>query len=177
MRLEIATLQRVRMKGVVAFDSVFKNTMRVAEAIAEELREMGLEVEVIDLGLRVPRGAEADIAFIGSPTRNGRMTGRAKRFLKRLKRERWSTRPVVVFDTVMRLPEDERQRERMAKWTENGAAPRMRALAEKRGLNPYPDMLRVEVTGIRGPLAPGSLARSKEFARSVITSIGAPPGV
>jgi len=55
MRLEIATLQRVRMKGVVAFDSVFKNTMRVAEAIAEELREMGLEVEVIYIGLRVPR--------------------------------------------------------------------------------------------------------------------------
>lgn len=163
------------MKAVVAFDSVFKNTMRVAEAIAEELRELGHEVEVIDLGVRVPRGAEADLVFVGSPTRNGRMTGRAKKFLKRLGKEHWSARPVIVFDTVMRLPENERQRDRMVKWTENGAAPRLRALAEKRGLNAYPEMLRVEVTGIRGPLAPGSLARSKEFARSVMSSVGGDP--
>jgi flavodoxin len=159
------------MKGIVAFDSVFGNTIRVGEAIAEELRNQGHEIEVIDLGKRVPWRAEADFAFIGSPTRNGRMTSRAKRFVKRLGKKHWSSRTVVLFDTVLRLPEKEKYRERMIKWTENGAAPRLKALAEERGLRTYPEVLRVEVTGIRGPLAPGSLDRAREFARSTISAI------
>ena len=163
------------MKGMVAYDSVFKNTMRVAEAIAEELGAQGQEVELVDLGRKVPWRPEADFVFVGSPTRNGRMTVRAKRFVKRLRKSTWSARPVIVFDTVMRLPEDQRQKERMARWTENGAAPRLKALAEDRGLNVYPEVLRVEVTGLRGPLAPGSLDRSREFARKVLGSIAAPP--
>lgn len=162
------------MKGIVAFDSVFGNTMRVGEAIAEELRKDGHEVEVIDLGRKVPWRSEADFAFIGSPTRNGRMTGRAKRFVKRLSKNHWSTRPVVVFDTVIRLPENERQRDRMIKWTENGAAPRMKALAEERGLRTYSEVLRVEVTGLKGPLAPGSLDRTREFAGRFLASMTDP---
>lgn len=162
---------REGMKGIVAFDSVFGNTMRVGEVIAEELRSEGHEVEVIDLGKWVPWRAEADFAFIGSPTRNGRMTSRAKRFVKRLGKKQWSSRMVVVFDTVLRLPEKERYRQRMIKWTENGAAPRLKALAEKRGLRVHPEILRIEVTGIRGPLAPGSLDRAREFARETMKAI------
>ncbi len=159
------------MKGIVAFDSVFGNTMRVGEAIAEELRDQGHEVEVIDLGKWVPLRAEADFAFIGSPTRNGRMTSRSKRFVKRLRKSNWAARTVVMFDTVLRLPEKERYRERMIRWTENGAAPRLKALAEKRGLKVHPEVLRLEVTGIRGPLAPGSLDRAREFARETMKVI------
>jgi flavodoxin len=159
------------MKGIVAVDSVFGNTMRVGEAIADELRKSGHEVEVVDLGKKVPRGAEADFTFIGSPTRNGRMTGRAKKFLKRLRKDYWSTRPVAIFDTVMHLPDNERQRRHMVKWTENGAAPRLKALAEERGLKVHPEIFRAEVTGLKGPLAPGSLDRSREFARQFARTI------
>jgi flavodoxin len=158
------------MKGIVAFDSVFGNTKYVAEAIAEELRRNGQEVEVLDLGRTVPWRAEADFAFVGSPTRNGRMTSKAKRFVKRLGKDRWASRPVVFFDTVIRLPEDERQRGHMVKWTANGAAPRMKELAEKRGVMVHPEILRAEVTGLKGPLAPGSLDRAREFARSFLGS-------
>ncbi|MBI0583850.1 MAG: hypothetical protein ISF22_06435 [Methanomassiliicoccus sp.] len=153
------------MRGIVAFDSVYGNTMRVAEAIADELRGQGHEIELIDLGRKVPRGMEADFAFIGSPTRNGKMTSRAKSFVKRLDADHWSARPIVAFDTVMHLPEDPRQRDRMVRWTENGAAPRIKALVEERGMQAYPEVLRVEVTGLKGPLLPGSLDRSREFAR------------
>jgi flavodoxin len=161
----------MRMKGIVAFDSVFGNTKHVAEAIAEELKENGYEIEFIDLGRKVPWKVEADLVFIGSPTRDSRMTSRAKKFVRRLRKQHWASRPVIVFDTVIRLPENERQRERMAKWTVNGAAPRMKALAEKRGLKVYPEVLRAEVTGLKGPLAPGSLDRVREFTRSALDLI------
>lgn len=160
------------MRGIVAFDSVFGNTKHVAEAIAEELRESGHEVEVIDLGRRVPwKVPEADLAFVGSPTRHGRETSRAKKFVKRMKGE-WASRPVVLFDTVMRLPEDERQRAHMVRWTENGAAPRLKLLAEERGLAVHPEVLRAEVTGLHGPLAPGSLDRAREFTRKCLEGVG-----
>lgn len=159
------------MKGIVAFDSVYGNTLKVAEAIAEELRGQGQEIEVIDLGKRIPRGAEADFAFIGSPTRMTKMTGRTKRFLRRLRKEHWSGHTIVAFDTVLKLPEDPEKRTRSAKWTEDGAGPKIRAFAEERGMKVHPEVLRAEVVGMKGPLAPDALDKSREFARRVIRDL------
>lgn len=156
------------MKGIVAFDSVYGNTMKVAEAIAATLSDGGIEVEVIDLGKHVPRGVEGDLLFIGSPTRMGRMTGRTKKFIKRLKKDRWSTRPVVAFDTMLKLPEGEDARRRAEKWTDNGAGPRIKELAQARGLNVHEEVLRVEVTGIKGPLASDGLDKAKDFTRAFL---------
>lgn len=159
------------MKGIVAFDSVYGNTLKVAEAIAEELRGQGQEIEVIDLGKRIPRGAEADFAFIGSPTRMTKMTGRTKRFLRRLRKEHWSGHTIVAFDTVLKLPEDPEKRARSAKWTEDGAGPKIRAFAEERGMKVHPEVLRAEVVGMKGPLAPDALDKSREFVRRVIRDL------
>ncbi len=159
------------MKGIVVFDSVYGNTLKVAEAIAEELRGQGQEIEVIDLGKKVPRGAVADYAFIGSPTRMTKMTGRTKKFLKRLKKEQWADRTIVAFDTILKLPEDPEKRARSAKWTEDGAGPKIKAMAEERGFRVHPEVLRAEVVGMKGPLAPDALDKSREFVRKVIKDL------
>ncbi|NLT36736.1 MAG: hypothetical protein GXX95_01060 [Methanomassiliicoccus sp.] len=159
------------MKGIVAFDSVYGNTLKVAEAIAEELRAEGQEIEVMDLGKRIPWGAEADFAFIGSPTRMAKMTGRTRRFLKRLKKEHWSAHTIVAFDTVLKLPEDPEKRSKSAKWTEDGAGPKIKAFAEEMGMKVHPEVLRAEVVGLKGPLAPDALDKSREFARRVIKDL------
>ncbi len=163
------------MKGIVAFDSVYGNTLQVAMAIAEELRAQGHEVEVIDLGKKVPRGAEGDFAFIGSPTRMTKMTGRTKRFVKRMKAEKWADHAIVAFDTVLKLPSDPEKRERSMKWTEDGAGPKIKALAEERGLRVHPEVLRAEVVGLKGPLAPDALDKSREFARRVVQQLCGTP--
>jgi menaquinone-dependent protoporphyrinogen IX oxidase len=156
------------MKGIVAYDSVFGNTMRVAETIAEEIRAQGHEAEVIDLGKRIPRGVEGDIVFIGSPTRMGHMTSRTKKFVKRLKPEWWANRSVIAFDTMLRLPKEPEARRKALKWTEHGAGPRIRELAEERGLRVYERVLRVEVSGIKGPLVPQGLEQVKTFVREFL---------
>jgi flavodoxin len=160
------------MRGIVAYDSVFGNTMKVAEAIADEVRANGHEVEVIDLGRWVPRGVEGDFAFVGSPTRIGRMTSRTKKFVKRLRRDRWEQRFLIAFDTILRLPEKPEARKKALKWTEHGAGPRIRELAEERGLRAYTHVLRVEVSGIKGPLVPQGLEQAKAFVREFLAEQG-----
>ncbi len=157
------------MKGIVAFDSVYGNTKIVAEAIAEEIKAQGHEVEVYNLGARVPRLAEGDFVFVGSPTRVGRMTGRTKKFIKRLDREHFATRTVVSFDTILTLPEDPGKRQKALKWTEHGAAIRIKELAEKRGLMVYGQVLRVNVSGLKGPLVPEALDQAREFTRAFLS--------
>ena len=160
------------LKGMVAFDSQYGNTKMVAETMAEELRAQGQEVEVIDLGRRIPWGARADFAFIGSPTRMKRMTGRTKRFLRRLKREDWADHIIVAFDTVLKLPPDPEKREEALRWTEDGAGPKIKAMAADRGFKVYDEVLRAEVLGIKGPLAPDALEKAREFVRRFVSAKG-----
>jgi flavodoxin len=159
------------MKGIVAFDSIYGNTKKVAEAIAEEIRTQGHEVELIDLGQKIPRGALADFAFIGSPTRMSRMTGRTKKFIKRLNKKEWSTKTIVPFETVMTVPDDPEQKAKAAKWTTFTAAPRMKELGVKRGLKMSDDALRVLVTGLKGPLAADSLDQARDFTRRFLANL------
>jgi flavodoxin len=156
------------MKGIVAFDSVYGNTQRVAEAIAEEIRAQGHEAVVYNLGQKVPRLAEGDFVFVGSPTRMGRMTGRTKKFVKRLDRQHFASRTVVPFDTILPVPEDPEKRQKALKWTENGAAPRIKELAAEKGLKVYEQVLRVNVSGLKGPLAPGAIEQAKQFTREFL---------
>ncbi len=159
------------MKGIVAFDSVYGNTKQVAEAIAEEIKAQGHEVEVYNLGEKVPRGVTGDFVFVGSPTRMSRMTGRTKKFVKRLDKRTWSSKPVVPFETILALPEDPAERAKAEKWTTHTAGPRIKELAEKRGLMVSEKVLRVDVKGLKGPLAPDGLNKAREFTHSFIATI------
>jgi menaquinone-dependent protoporphyrinogen IX oxidase len=140
----------------------------VAEAIADEIRAQGHEVEVYNLGAKVPKLAEGDFVFVGSPTRMGRMTGRTKKFVKRLDRTHFATKTVVPFDTILTLPNDPEKRQKALRWTEHGAAIRIKELAEKRGLKVYEQVLRVNVSGLKGPLVPEALDQAREFTRAFL---------
>jgi flavodoxin len=149
------------LKGIVAFDSVYGNTKQVAEAIAEALRVKGHDIEIINLGegSKTPVG---DFMFIGSPTRIGMMTGNTKKFVKGLDVNVWKGRTVVAFDTIMAAKDPARSGKGML--IENGAGPKLREMAEKIGLKVYPQVLRTEVAGLKGPLAPGAIEKAKAFA-------------
>jgi hypothetical protein len=95
-----------------------------------------------------------------------RMTRPAKRFAKKLDVEIWSGKPVYTFDTIM-VPTDLKDQQKAAKWTENGAAPRLRELLEGRGLMPREEMLRVPVTGLKGPLADEWKDQVRTFAADI----------
>jgi flavodoxin len=154
------------MKAIIAYDSVYGNTKMVANELAIVLREMGYESELIDLKTWDRRTPVGDILFIGSPTRMVRMTRPAKRFAKKLDWRMWEGKPVYAFDTIM-LPADPTQKARAAKWTEGGAAPKLRELLAGRGLAVQEKMLRVPVTGLKGPLADSWREQIRAFLAEV----------
>ena len=159
------------MKGVVAYDSVYGNTKQVAEVIAEQIRSEGHEAELIALRDGSGGAAAGDFLFVGSPTRIGRMTKKAKAFVEGLDTDHWKSRPIVVFDTVGPLPEDEEKRKKWLSRVDKSAATRMQEQARQRGLSVYRDVLHVAVTGFKGPLAPDALEMAKEFTHRFIATM------
>lgn len=159
------------MKGVVAFDSFYGNTRQVAEAIADELRKSGHEASLLYLRQSREVPSEADFLIVGSPTRMGRMTGKAKRILKKLRTEAWKSRPIGVFDTHVPLPDDPAEREKRFKWVVPGAAGKLASLAEKRGLKVLGKPLRCAVKDMKGPLADGEIDKARAYAREFAQSL------
>ena len=159
------------MKGIVVYDSYYGNTKKVAEAIADQIKFEGHEVELRSLRKRYSEPAQGNFIFVGSPTRIGKMTRRAKRFVKKMDTSVWKDKPVVAFDTIMPMPEDEKEMEKARKWIENGAAPKLSALAMERGLTTYSPPLRIEVTGMKGPLSEGAIDIAKNYTQEFLKSL------
>lgn len=161
------------MKGTVVYDSYYGNTKQVAEAIAEELTAEGHEAELRSIREHHRTQPDGDIMFLGSPVRMGQVTGRAKRFVKKLDAGVWGSRPLVVFTTTLKLPDDadegKRQSQERYDW---GAGRKLRDLARKHGLSAVEDHLWAEVAGLKGPLTEEALPKTRRFAHDVLQSLG-----
>ena len=134
----------------------------------EEFEKAGAEVEFIDLRSGFSMPSAGDLIMVGSPTRVAKMTGRAKRFVKKLDAGTWSGKTIVTFDTHMPLPDDPEKRNKNLKWVEPGAAGKLRELAARKGLKVHSTSLRCKVSGMKGPLAPGELEEAREYAKQLI---------
>jgi hypothetical protein len=95
------------------------------------------------------------------------MTRPAKRFAKKLDQKMWEGKPIYTFDTIM-VPTDPEQQLKAARWTDKGAAPKLKDLMAGRGFDVKDGMLRVPVTGLKGPLADNWKEQIKNFVEEVI---------
>lgn len=160
------------MKGIVAYDSVYGNTRKVAETIADQLGTEGHQTELINLRERVPKEIKADFMFIGSPTRIKRMTGKTRRFIKKIDAGRWGSGPICAFDTYGPIPKTEDEMNKASKWLYPGAAGEIQELAKKRGLTVHPSALRCAVTDIKGPLTSEAPQKAREFVHEFVETLG-----
>jgi len=159
------------MRGVVAYSSVYGNTKLVAEAISEQIRVDGVEVELVSIDEGVPRAVQGDFMFVGSPTRGGRPTKKAKRFLEELDVEAWRNKSIVLFDTVGPLSMDPEKRKLWLSRIDKSAATRMQSQVNERGLSAHPELLHIAVTGFKGPLSVDALDIAKAFAHKFVASL------
>jgi hypothetical protein len=161
------------MSGVVVYDSYFGNTKTVAEAIAEQLRAEGWDVDprsVRDSRAAAPQG---DVIFVGSPVRMGSVTGRMKRYVKYLDQGAWQDRPIVVFTTILALPENATpDRIRSQEDYDVAAGRKLRDLARAGGLNAVEEPLWVGVKGLKGPLVESGVEEARRFTHGVLVSLG-----
>jgi flavodoxin len=161
------------MKGIVAYDSYFGNTKKVAETIVEQIAADGHDAELRSIRESYPSPPQGDFMFVGSPNRMGGVTGRAKRFVKHLDKATWKDKPMAVFATVASPPKGEvteDQKQSYEKWALR-AAPKLRDLAKARGLNAVDAVLAVGVKDSKGPLVDDGLEKTKQFAHDFLQTL------
>jgi len=150
------------MKAVIVYDSVYGNTELVAKSIAKALEAAGHTPRLVHVR-DAKGGVEGDILMMGSPTRIGTMTGRMKRFLKRMDGGTWGGKPVAAFDTEM---------QGMIEKDGASAAAKMHDLARKKGVRVHTPVLKVGVSEIRGPLSPGWEAGVEAYVKEFLAAAG-----
>jgi len=161
------------LKGIVVYDTYYGNTKKVAETIADQIKADGHEAELRSVREDYPEPLHGDFLFVGSPNRMGSVTGRTKRFVKKLDLEAWKNKPMAVFTTVAPLPKEdatEKQKKGAEKWI-LGAATKLRDMAKARGLNVVDKVLYVEVKDAKGPLVDSGVEQTSQFARDFIQTL------
>ncbi len=150
------------MKGAVVYHSKWGNCRQVAEAVAGGIAESGIAVTVLDLGSGA--GLESGLSFLvlGSPTRVGKATRPARRFIRRGLGKAWLGKPFAAFGTGMA--------DRGEKEEPKGADELDRRLYEY-GLMRLLPPFKARVTGLKGPLAEGELERARQFGRDIARAL------
>jgi menaquinone-dependent protoporphyrinogen IX oxidase len=152
------------MKGIVVYDTSYGNTKKIAEAIAETLKESGVEVDFFDVkDVKKSIARVYDFLVIGSPTRFGTMSFAIKGFLGKVKTEEWMSKPFAAFDTEN--PENiERARAENKEWS---AAEKISEKLRDKKMNQLLPVLKAAVLGQKGPLQEGEIERTKDYAREL----------
>jgi len=151
------------MKGIVVYDTSYGNTKKIAETIAETLRESGIEVDLFDVK-DVKKLSAKDYGFLvlGSPTRFGTMSFAIRGFLGKVKSEEWTNKPFAAFDTEN--PENVEKKQ-------GSAAEKIAEKLREKKMNQLVPVLKALVFEMKGPLIEGEIERTKEYARELAAKL------
>ena len=151
------------MKGIVVYDSSHGNTKKIAETIAETLKESGLEVDNFYVkDVKKLSAKDYDFMVLGSPTRFGTMSFTVKGFLGKVKIKEWMNKPFAAFDTELRENIEKK---------EGSAAEKIAEKLREKQMNQMLPVLKAVVLGMKGPLQEDEIERTKEYARKLTTEL------
>lgn len=141
-------------RAIIIYESRYGNTRRVAETIAEGMRQVSdvepavSELKELDLGGL----AEFDAIVIGSPNHIGNATKGIRKLIDGLGKIKLEGKLVAVFDTYIGR-DFEKAVQKMEKQI-NEKAPSLRLAAS--GLS-------IRVDGMKGPITEGELPKCQDF--------------
>jgi len=161
-------VEGLKMKGIVVYDTSYGNTKKIAETIAETLKESGIGVDLFYLkNVKKLSGKDYDFFVLGSPTKFGTMSFAVKFFLGKVKSEEWMNKPFAAFDTEN--PENvEKSRIENKEWS---AAEKIAEKLREKKMNQLLPVLKALVIGQKGPLVEGEIERTKEYARQLAAKL------
>ncbi len=151
------------MKGIVVYDTSYGNTQKIAETIAETLKESGIEVDLFDVK-KVKKLSAKDYNFLvlGSPTRFGAMSFSIRSFLGKVKSEEWMNKPFAAFDTEN--PENVEKKQ-------GSAGDKIAERLMEKKMNQAVPVLKALVFEMKGPLKEGEIERTKDYAKSLAAKL------
>ncbi len=163
------------MKSLVIYDSVFGNTEKIAQAIADAIgSELGPgdDVEILRPGeVNVEQLKGVHLLIVGSPTRGFRPTEDLAGWLKQIPAGGLKGVKVAVFDTRFKVDEIESKLTRFVVKTGGYAAPRMAKELEKQGGKLIVPVEGFIVKDTEGPLKEGEPERAAEWAANIVRLI------
>ncbi len=156
------------MKGIVIYDTSSGNTKKIAETIAETLKESGMEVDLFKVNeVKKLNAMDYDFLVLGSPTKFGTMSFAVKSFLGKVKSEEWMNKPFAAFDTEN--PENiEQSKAENKQWS---AAEKIAEKLKEKKMNQLSPVLKASVLGWKGPLVDGEVERTKDYSRELATKL------
>jgi len=159
---------REKMKGIVVYDTSHGNTQRIAETLAETLKDTQLQVDLFDVKhVKKLSGKYYYFVVLGSPTKFGTMSFTMKLFLGKVKSEEWMNKPFAAFDTEN--PENIEQAQLQNK--EWSAAEKIAEKLREKKMNQLLPVLKALVIGQKGPLVEGEIERTKEYAKQLASKL------
>jgi flavodoxin len=146
------------MNTVVAYDSAYGNTEKVARAMARRLQALG-PVEVRAVGGAFQRlGGRVDLLLIGGPTQGYGMSPEMRAFTETFTADALAGARVAVFDTRFRMPA----------FLTGSAARRIASRLRRQGILPVTPPESFFVTRTAKPqLEPGELERAEAWAEAL----------
>jgi len=151
------------MKGIVVYDTSYGNTKKIAETIAETLKESGIEVDLFDVkDVKKLSGKDYGFLVLGSPTKFGTMSFTIRGFLGKVKSEEWVNKPFAAFDTEN--PENVEKKQ-------GSAAEKIAEKLKEKKMNQLLPVLKALVLEMKGPLVEGEIERTKEYAKSLAAKL------
>ncbi len=160
------------MTIALVYDSIFGNTAKIAQAIADELGKTTSvkllavhEARTLDLG---DKGLE--MLIVGSPTRGFRPTPQISEFCEGLVLPAGRSLAAAAFDTRIGLDTIHPAPLRWVVEAGGFAADRIAQMLGHRGLAVQGRHEGFVVTGTEGPLKDGEITRAQAWARSLVAS-------
>ena len=151
-------------KAIVVYESKYGDTKRVAEAIAEGMREVsGVEAVLNEVKeVELDKLTEFDAILVGSPNHMGSATKGIRKFIDELGKLSPGVKLGAVFDTYIG-----RDFEKAVKKME-------KQIGEKvPGLKLAAPGLSIKVEGMKGPISEGELPKGKEFGVKMASQLKA----
>ena len=151
------------VRALVVYDTKYGNTEEIAEAIGDAILGKVFRVDNtkhLDL-------SKFDLIIIGSPTWGGRPTGAINEFLGRIPEDVLKKSLMAAFDTRI-LGEDNSFFSRFLIRIIGYASYRIANRLQKMGCRMASAPEGFIVTGYKGPLKAGELARASKWAKSLV---------
>ena len=156
------------MNSIIVYDTSYGNTKKLAETIAETLKESGMEVTLFKVNeVKKLSAKDYNLLVLGSPTKFGTMTFAMKWFLGKVKSEEWTNKPFAAFDTEN--PENIEQSQLQNK--EWSAAEKIAEKLKEKKMNQLAPVLKALVLGQKGPLVEGEINRARDYASELANKL------
>lgn len=150
------------MKSLVIYDSMYGNTQKIAQSIANLITTKCLNVKDVTLS----DINNVDLLIIGSPTHGGQPTPKLQEFIKSIPDDELKNTKALTFDTG--IPHEDKNFifKNFIKML-GYASKRLAKLLEKKGAN----IIGTEtffVNGKEGPIKDGELKRAEKWVKEMI---------